>query len=72
LDSGAVEPYAASARPGAVTLLVTHRFSTARAAELIVVLEGGRVVEAGSHQELLARAGTYAELHALQARGYRP
>jgi ATP-binding cassette subfamily B protein len=70
------ERYARAARAaaesyGAVTLLVTHRFATARIADLIVVLEGGRVVDAGSHDELVARGGTYAELYALQAAGYR-
>lgn len=56
---------------GTVTLLVTHRFSTVRMADLIVVLAGGRVVEQGSHAELLARGGLYAELYELQARTYR-
>jgi len=40
-------------------------------AQLIVVLDGGRVVEAGSHTELMADGGLYAELHELQARSYR-
>jgi ATP-binding cassette subfamily B protein len=62
--------YAAMATPGAVTLLVSHRFSTARAADLIVVLDQGRVAEAGTHEALLAAGGTYAELFRLQARGY--
>jgi ATP-binding cassette subfamily B protein len=53
-----------------VTLLVSHRFSTARAADLIVVLDHGRVAEAGTHEALLAAGGTYAELFRLQARGY--
>src|SRR5699024_7376268 len=69
------ERYAAAAREaggrGAVTLLVTHRFSTVAAADLVVVLDGGRVVEAGSHEDLLAAGGRYAELYELQARGYR-
>jgi ATP-binding cassette subfamily B protein len=54
-----------------VTLLVTHRFSTVAAADLVVVLDRGRVVEVGSHGELLAAGGHYAELYGLQARGYR-
>src|SRR3984893_897908 len=54
-----------------VTLLVSHRFSTVRMAYLIVVLDGARVVEAGSHEELTARNGLYAELYGIQARGYR-
>ncbi|HUQ39055.1 MAG TPA: ABC transporter ATP-binding protein [Acidimicrobiales bacterium] len=56
---------------GAITVLVSHRFSTVRMADLIVVVEGGTVSEVGSHRELLARGGTYAELYELQARGYR-
>ncbi|HEY5272556.1 MAG TPA: ABC transporter ATP-binding protein [Acidimicrobiales bacterium] len=55
----------------AVTLLVSHRFSTVRLADLIVVLDRGRVVEQGSHEELLALGGLYAELFTLQARAYR-
>ncbi|MFP5326274.1 MAG: ATP-binding cassette domain-containing protein, partial [Acidimicrobiia bacterium] len=55
---------------GAITLLVSHRFSTVRMADLIVVLERGRVVECGSHQDLMALRGTYAELYALQASAY--
>ncbi len=55
---------------GAVTLLVTHRFSTVHAADLIVVLEHGRVLEVGGHEELIARDGLYAELYRLQAQSY--
>jgi ATP-binding cassette subfamily B protein len=57
-------------RRGAVTVLVTHRFSTVAAADLVVVLADGRVSEVGSHTELMARGGSYAQLYALQARGY--
>ncbi|HKT02759.1 MAG TPA: ABC transporter ATP-binding protein [Rugosimonospora sp.] len=54
-----------------VTLLVSHRFSTVGMADLIVVLDGGRVRESGSHEDLMARRGMYAELYELQSRGYR-
>jgi ATP-binding cassette, subfamily B, bacterial len=57
-------------RHGAVTVLVTHRFSTVAAADLVVVLTDGRVSEVGSHAELMAAGGGYAQLYALQARGY--
>lgn len=60
-----------SRRPGGVTLLVSHRFSTVRTADLIVVLDSGRIREQGSHAELMRRRGGYAELYELQARGYR-
>lgn len=56
---------------GAVTLLVSHRFSTVALADKIVVLDEGRIVETGSHQELLERQGLYAELYGLQASRYR-
>ena len=68
------EQFAASAREetanGRVTVLVSHRFSTVRMADLIVVLDGARVVEVGSHEDLIARGGTYAELYSLQASSY--
>ena len=60
-----------SASDGAVTVLVSHRFSTVRMADLIVVVDGGRVVEVGSHVELVAAGGLYAELYETQARAYR-
>jgi ATP-binding cassette subfamily B protein len=70
------ERYAAQARhvagvAGAVTVLVSHRFSTVRMADLIVVVADGRVVEAGDHARLVRSGGLYAELYALQARAYR-
>ena len=55
---------------GAVTVLVSHRFSTVRMADLIVVVDGGKVVESGSHEELMARGGLYAELFTLQSAAY--
>ena len=57
-------------RHGAITVLVTHRFSTVAAADLVVVLADGRVSEVGNHEELMSANGTYAQLYALQARGY--
>ncbi|HZQ55010.1 MAG TPA: ABC transporter ATP-binding protein [Bryobacteraceae bacterium] len=70
------ERYAAAARGerttnGRVTILVSHRFSTVRMADLIVVLDGARLVEAGTHEELMAKHGQYAELYGIQAAGYR-
>jgi len=70
------ERYAAAAAgyagaAGTVTLLVSHRFATVRTADLIIYLEGGRAIEAGSHDELMAAGGQYAELFTLQAQGYR-
>ena len=56
---------------GRVTLLVSHRFSTVRMADLIVVLDGARLVESGSHEALLAADGRYAELYRIQAAAYR-
>jgi len=56
---------------GRISLLVSHRFSTVRMADLIVVLDGARVVEFGSHDELIAADGTYAELYRIQAAAYR-
>jgi ATP-binding cassette, subfamily B, bacterial len=55
---------------GGVTLLISHRFSTVRMADLIVVLDQGRVTETGDHETLLRSGGTYAQLFTLQARAY--
>ena len=52
---------------GCTTVLISHRFSTVRRADLICVLEEGRVIELGSHDELLARGGRYATMFQLQA-----
>jgi ATP-binding cassette subfamily B protein len=54
-----------------MAVIISHRFSTVRIADRIIVLAGGAVVEEGSHDELLAKGGLYAELFALQAEGYR-
>ena len=56
---------------GRTAVLISHRFSTVRMADRILVLEGGRVLEQGSHAALMARGGRYAELFTLQAEGYR-
>jgi ATP-binding cassette subfamily B protein len=56
---------------GRITILVSHRFSTVRMADLIVVLDGSRVAEVGSHEDLIARGGQYAELYGIQAAAYR-
>jgi len=77
------ERYAAAARgghasrgvsgsvAGGITILVSHRFSTVRMADLIVVLDGARVVEVGSHEALIAKGGSYAELYGIQAAAYQ-
>jgi ATP-binding cassette subfamily B protein len=67
------ERYAAAAsdNEGRLTILVSHRFSTVRMADLIVVLDGSRVVEVGSHAELMTKGGQYAELYNIQAAAYR-
>ncbi|MFL6234375.1 MAG: ABC transporter ATP-binding protein [Thermoanaerobaculia bacterium] len=71
------ERYAAAAHrdvtaaDGRITILVSHRFSTVRMADLIVVLDGARLVEAGTHEDLMARGGPYSELYGIQAAAYR-
>jgi ATP-binding cassette subfamily B protein len=69
------ERYASAARRegdgGKITILVSHRFSTVRMADFIVVLDGSRVAEAGTHEELLVRRGQYAELYRIQAAAYK-
>jgi ATP-binding cassette subfamily B protein len=73
------ERYAAAVRSdrsngdenGRITILVSHRFSTVRMADLIVVLDGAKVVEVGTHDELMAKGGQYSELYGLQAAAYR-
>lgn len=56
---------------GAITVLVSHRFSTVRSADLIVVVSEGGIAEVGDHETLTAAGGPYSELYELQARGYR-
>ena len=56
---------------GRMAVVISHRFSTVRMADRIVVLSGGRVVEEGTHETLLERHGLYAELFEMQAAGYR-
>jgi ATP-binding cassette subfamily B protein len=69
------ERYATAARDaaanGRITILVSHRFSTVRMADLIVVLDGSRVVEVGTHADLVGRHGHYAELYGIQAAAYQ-
>ena len=69
------ERYADAARgdgkDGRITILVSHRFSTVRMAGLIVVLDGARLVEIGTHEELMAKGGQYSQLYAIQAAAYR-
>jgi ATP-binding cassette, subfamily B, bacterial len=71
------ERYASAARgaagksAGRITILVSHRFSTVRMADLIVVLDGAYLVEVGTHEELMAKRGQYAQLYGIQAAAYR-
>jgi ATP-binding cassette subfamily B protein len=71
------ERHAAAARgpgkgnSGRATILVSHRFSTVRMADLILVLDGARLVEVGTHEQLMAKKGQYAELYSIQAAAYR-
>jgi ATP-binding cassette subfamily B protein len=61
---------ALAAETGAITMIVSHRFSTVTGADLIVVLHQGKLAEIGSHGELLAKGGRYADLYAIQGNAY--
>ncbi len=65
------EAAGASADAGRIVVLVSHRFSTVRMADLIVVMDGARVVETGTHEALMTQQGRYAELYNIQAAAYR-
>ena len=56
---------------GKTAVLISHRFSTVRMADRILVLEKGELLESGNHDELLQKKGRYAELFHLQAKGYQ-
>jgi ATP-binding cassette subfamily B protein len=56
---------------GKMTVLISHRFSTVRMADQIVVIDKGRIIEQGSHEQLMEQGGQYAYLFSLQAQGYR-
>ncbi|MEJ3745677.1 ATP-binding cassette domain-containing protein [Actinomycetes bacterium KLBMP 9797] len=61
----------AAHKAGATVVLISHRLSTVRRADRIVLLDGGRITESGSHDELMARGGGYAEMFAIQAERFR-
>ncbi len=54
-----------------ISIIISHRFSTVRMADHIIVLESGRIQEEGSHEQLLQAGGQYASLFKLQAKGYQ-
>ena len=70
-ESYAVAAHSTESANGRITILVSHRFSTVRMADLIIVLDGARLVEVGTHEELMANRGTYSELYTIQAAAYR-
>ena len=63
--------HSGNGRQGQITILISHRFSTVRMADQIVVLDGARVAEVGTHEALMAKGGQYAELYGIQAAAYR-
>ena len=69
------ERYAEAARTdtngGRITILVSHRFSTVRMAGLIVVLDGAKVAEVGTHEDLMQKGGQYSQLYGIQAAAYK-
>jgi ATP-binding cassette subfamily B protein len=75
-EYGVYQQYAVAARQwqqatGGITLLVSHRFATIRMADLIVVLDHGRIIERGTHAQLIDRGGRYAHLYNLQSSAYQ-
>lgn len=76
-EHGLFERYAKAAQGeqtpenGRITILVSHRFSTVRMADQIVVLDGSKVVETGTHEELMRKQGQYSELYNIQATAYQ-
>jgi ABC-type cobalamin transport system ATPase subunit len=56
---------------GKTTLIISHRFSTVRMADVILVLDGGRIIEKGNHQDLISAGGEYQRLYKLQADRYK-
>jgi ATP-binding cassette subfamily B protein len=67
----AVAAHSEKSANGRITILVSHRFSTVRMADLILVLDGAKLVEVGTHEELIANHRVYSELYSIQAAGYR-
>jgi ATP-binding cassette subfamily B protein len=56
---------------GRMAIVISHRFSTVRMADRIIVLKNGEIVEEGTHDDLASRSGLYSELFHMQAAGYR-
>ena len=74
MDAGAeatIFQHFRSLTEGRIAILISHRFSTVRMADQIIVLQDGRIIERGNHQELMQLEGHYAHLFSLQAKGYR-